>query len=85
MSLILNKYKYNPDDFKGLLNLSDDLNTFYELFERYKNSDSQDDWYYLLKHWGDLFFTIKHREVEGFLDPVTANDIRGYLEALLYD
>ena len=78
-------YKYEPKDFRGMLNLSDDLSTFYELLERYKRGKYRDNWYYLRKHWEDLFFTIKHREIEGRLDPTTAYDIRGYLEELLYD
>ena len=28
-------YKYNPDDFSGMLNLTDDLSTFYKLHTEY--------------------------------------------------
>ena len=35
--------------------------------------------------WENLFFTIKHREVEGAFSPVDASEIRNYLEGLMYD
>jgi hypothetical protein len=80
--LMNSKYKYNPDDFNGILGLSDDLGAFYQLYEVYRNENTQDNWFALRKHWEDLFFTIKHREVEGFLNPLEAQEIRTYLEEL---
>jgi len=78
-------YRYNPEDFKNILGLSDDLSTFYKLYEIYKKDKSENNWFTLKKHWEDLFFTIKHREVEGFLTPFDAQEIREYLEELAND
>ncbi|MDR2545881.1 MAG: hypothetical protein LBC96_00020 [Lachnospiraceae bacterium] len=85
MDLINNGYKYVPDDFKGILGLPNELNAFYELYETYKKENTQYNRFALKKHWEDLFFTIKHREVEGFLNPVDAYEIRSYLEVLAND
>ena len=79
----IGNYRYNPEDFRGMLNLTGELQVFYKLLENYRNDSSDDNWFDLRKHWEDLFFTIKHREVEGFLNPVVADDIRGYLEELV--
>jgi len=76
-------YKYNPDDFKGLLNLPDELRIFYNLLEIYKADSTDNNRFTLKKHWEDLFFTIKHREVEGFLNPITASELKNYLEELV--
>jgi len=78
-------YRYNPDDFKGLLGLPDELSDFYKLHEVYRKEKTQHNRFALEKQWEDLFFTIKHREVEGFLNPVDAQGIRGYLEELASD
>jgi len=78
-------YKYNPNDFRGILGLAGELSAFYELCETYKNEKTQDSRSALKRHWEDLFFTIKHREVEGFLNPIEAQEIREYLEVLVND
>lgn len=80
-----NNYKYNPEDFKGMLGLPQELKTFYRLHENYEKNKTDRNRFALENHWENLFFTVKHREVEGFLNPVVANEIRGYLEELLYD
>ena len=76
-------YKYTPDDFKGILNLPGELHVLYKLIENYKTVLSDDSWFEMKKQWEDVFFTIKHREVEGFLNPVIAADLRNYLEELI--
>ena len=76
-------YRYMPEDFSGLLNLPGELRFFYELLEKYKEDSSEDNWFGLKKHWEDLFFTIKHREVEGFLTPSAASELREYLEEVV--
>ena len=78
-------YKYNPDDFSGMLNLTDDLSTFYKLHTEYTEERTRKKLMALEKHWKDLFFTIKHRELEGNLTNKTAADLRKYAEELLYD
>ena len=76
-------YKYNPDDYRDVLGLSDDLSKFYRLYEQYRADRTRDSFYALKFHWENLFFTIKHREVEGFLTPVMASKARAYLEDLV--
>ena len=76
-------YKYNPEDFRGLLNLPGELQVFYNLIENYREDSSDNNWFELRKHWEDVFFTIKHREVEGFLNPLAASELREYLEELV--
>ena len=78
-------YRYNPEDFSGMLGLSDELNAFYKLHEEYNKKKTRKNWFALEKHWEDLFFTIKHRELEGNLKHTTAADLREYMEELLYD
>ena len=78
-------YRYKPEDFIGLLNLPGELRDLYKLIENYKSDSSDDNWFTLKKHWEDVFFTIKHREVEGFLNPLAASGLREYLEELVND
>ena len=78
-------YKYKPEDYKGILNLSEDMTNFYQSLEAYKKSETLSGQLRLRKYWQDLFFTLKHREIEGNLNPVTAHEIRDYLEELAND
>jgi len=80
---VKNTYRYNPEDYNDVLGLSDDLNIFYQLYEHYCENRTQDSLFALMNHWENLFFTIKHREVEGFLSPVLASETRDYLEELV--
>ena len=80
------KYKYNPSDFDSMPCLADELSKFYNLFEVYAAERTTSALLDLKYHWWEnLFFTIKHREVEGSLSPVDADEIRHYLEEFLYD
>ena len=76
-------YRFMPEDFSGLLNLPEELWVLYGLIENYKKESSDDNWFGMKKQWEDLFFTIKHREIEGFLHPSTASELREYLEELV--
>jgi len=76
-------YRYKPEDFNGLLNLPGELRVLYNLLENYTEDSSESNWFDLKKHWEDVFFTIKHREVEGFLNPSAASELRDYLEELV--
>jgi len=78
-------YRYNPDDFRGILGVPEELNYFYELLETYRENKSDDTWFPLRRHWEDLFFLIKARGVEGNLHPVMAQEMQGYLEVLVND
>ena len=76
-------YRYKPEDYSGLLNLPGELRDLYELIEDYKEDSSEENWFFLRKHWEDVFFTIKHREVEGFLNHSAASNLRNYIEELV--
>jgi len=76
-------YKYDPADFATLQSLSDDLTAFYHAVRIYAQDKSDTNWYALRHCWEVLFFTLKHRELEGGLTSVAANEIRDYLEELI--
>jgi len=76
-------YKYNPNDFRDVLGLSGELAMFYRLHEDYHRDKTQNNRFALEKHGRDLFFTIKHRSIEGAIAAVTAYEIREYMEDLL--
>jgi len=78
-------YKYNPEDFNGILNLPDGFRNFYRFLEIYQQNRSRLNWFEFRRRWEDLFFLLKAREAEGNINPVTAREIRTYLEALVND
>ena len=73
---MVNSYKYNPDDFRGMLNLADELITFYKLHELYNKERTIRNKFAFEKHGRDLFFTIKHRTLEGNLKRTTAEELK---------
>jgi hypothetical protein len=77
-------YKYNPIDFSHILGLSDDLTIFYTLHNDYANDKTQHKRFALEKQGEDLFFTIKHRALEGLITGTTAYELREHMEELLY-
>ncbi|MCL2498944.1 MAG: hypothetical protein FWE90_01265 [Defluviitaleaceae bacterium] len=82
--MIIASYKYNPIDFSHILGLLDDLTTFYNLHNEYINDKTQSKRFALEKHGEDLFFTIKHRALEGAITGTTAHELREHMEELLY-
>ena len=78
-------YKYNPNDFIHILGLTDGLTIFYKLYSEYESDKTQSKRFALEKHGEDLFFTIKHRALEGSITGTTANELRNYMEELLYN
>ena len=85
MNHVKGSYKYNPDDFDGILNLPDGFRNFYRFLEVYQENSSRLNWFEFRRRWKDLFFLLKAREVEGKINPVTAGEIRNYLEVLVND
>ena len=79
------KYKYDPEDFEGMLNISDDIRLFYALLEEYRADNTKVKRFALEKHSQDFFFTIKHRELEGRLSHTVAEEMREYLREQLDD
>lgn len=78
-------YKYDPKDFTHILGLSNELELFYELHETCMGDKSFSKKVDLEKHWIDLFFTLKHRTLEGTMAQNTACEIREYLQELRFE
>ena len=78
-------YKYNPEDYKEILGMYDDLTNFYILHEAYEKEKTMHNRFSLEKHSRDFFFTLKHRELEGSLTHIVATEIRDYMGGLLGD
>ena len=76
-------YRYAPVDFSSVQNLSEDLEAFYHAVQIYSEDKSDENWYALRHDWQTIFFTLKHRELEGALSSVPASEIRAYLEELI--
>ena len=76
--------KYNPNDFSHVLGLSGELTTFYNLHSEYVSDKTKSKRFALEKHGEDLFFTIKHRALEGAITGTTAYELREHMEELLY-
>jgi len=79
------EYKYNPDTFKDILGLADDFNEFYELYEKHIASKNQTDKIFLENVGMRMFFTIKHRLIEGAITKSMAREMLDYIEELLDD
>ena len=94
---ILNKeHEYCPLNVKNIIQsislplvegwISEDFDDFYSAYKSYMNNNgdlfSRAD--FERKGW-DLFLSIKHREVEGFLSPAQADELREYMRDLLDD
>ena len=82
--MLITTYKYNPTEFNHILGLSDDLTTFYALYSEYTNDKTQSKRFALEKQGEELFFTIKHRALEGSITTATAYELREHMEELLY-
>ena len=82
--MIIATYKYNPTEFNHILGLSNDLTVFYNLHNDYINDKTQSKRFSLEKQGEDLFFTIKHRALEGAITGTTAYELREHVEELLY-
>ena len=78
-----NAYKYAPERFQGVLGLSNELAIFYNLYETYCADPTEENRFALEKHGRDLFFTLKHRRLEGAITDATASEVLSYMEELL--
>ena len=79
------KHKYNPDDFTEIMGLKDDLSAFYVSHEEYTHSPCTSTRFAVERHAETLFFTLKHRKLEGAITCIVADEILSYVEDLLYD
>jgi len=79
------KYKYDPELYTGVLGLAYELALFYDLYE-IKHAEKTDiSKFALEKHGKDLFFTLKHRALEGAITKNEARELLEYIEDLLND
>ena len=76
-------YKYNPDDFEGMISLSEDLSAFYQSHMAYLNDRSMSNKHEFERVGRDLFFTVKHREIETVITSSVASGLREYMNELL--
>lgn len=74
----MNEYKYDPRNFEDSPGLRAEIEDFYNLFEKYHGVKTKSNRNYLDKQRRDLFFSIKHRVVEGRLTETQAQEMRDY-------
>jgi len=79
------KFKYEPESYTNILGLSCELALFYDLYFIKHMDDSIYNKFALEKHARDLFFTIKHRALEGVITKAEACELSEYIEDLLDD
>jgi len=79
------KYKYNPQDFRHMQLLGENIENYYKALSEYKRNNNLHNRFAFLDKWETLFFSIKHREVEGVIPPILANDLRNYMEELAFN
>ena len=78
------QYKYMPKDFENMNGLDEDLREFYIQLEQRDNQS---------KKWNRpfedarkiLFYSLKHRSVEGYITDTLKNEIYEYLGGLFDD
>lgn len=71
-------YEYNPKDFQEMPLMEEYMMAFYEAYEAYKKEDNNTTYFALDRAGQDLFFAIKHREVEGWLSPAKTDELYEY-------
>jgi hypothetical protein len=72
-------YKYDPGKYKDIPCLEEDFKTFFELLSIYENDKSTYNALLMTDACDTLFFTIKAREIEGFLTCDQADELRIFL------
>lgn len=72
------QYKYDPDSFADSPGLHSEMEDFYRLLENFRATRTENNWWFLDKQRRDLFFSIKHRVVEGRLTQTQAQEMRDY-------
>ena len=78
----MREYKYSPADYAYSPGLRAEMEDFYSLLEEYHADKTSTNWSFLDKQRRDLFFSIKHRIVEGYLTAATAQEMYDYFGEL---
>ena len=82
---MLRTYKYEPCKYSSYGLLSQDLESYYDALEKNKKDDTEHNLVHLETMVERLFFSIKHRCVEGKLNEIEAEEMLCYLRGLLDD
>lgn len=78
----MNGYKYDPKNYEDSPVLRAEMEDFYSLLAKYHSEKTKRNWSCLDKQRRDLFFSIKHRVVEGRLTQIQAQEMRDYFGEL---
>jgi hypothetical protein len=83
---VSNQHKYNLEEFKDIPFIAEDLDAFYKAHEAYLNDMNDRSIRVDFETKGrELFSTVKHREVETFLTPEKAEELREHIRDLFED
>ena len=74
----MEQYRYDPRNFADSPGLQSEIEDFYSFLEKYRAEKTKENWWLLDKQRRDLFFSIKHRVVEGRLTEIQAQEMRDY-------
>ena len=81
----MREYKYMPENFSGKNGLDEELKEFYRLLENYQTDKSGINKALLENQYEDVFFSLKHRVLEGLVSEGLWNEINEYLGGLFND
>jgi len=79
----MREYKYNPVEYADSPCLRAEMEDFYNFLETYQREKTHSNRNILDKQRRDLFFSIKHRVVEGYLTGTQAQEMRDYYGGLI--
>lgn len=77
-------YRYQPADYMQMM-LGEDMQDFYSAMTAYKADKSENNMYELERTRINLFFSIKHRILEGNLTRSEAQEMQNYFGGLYND
>lgn len=78
-------YKHLPEYYQHIPDLYEDLTTFYQVYEAYLQEESFSNKTELERQGYRLFFTIKHRKLDGLISGNKAEELIEYLEGFYRD
>ena len=79
------KYKYMPEDFNDIFPVNEDLNDFYNAWEKYKSSKSFEDKFEISNCGDYLNLSLKHAVEGNQITKEHKDNIIKYLEDLIND
>jgi len=79
------QYEYIPENIsKTSKDLANDLAHFYNMYEKFYNNEA-DRLGELEIAWQNLFFSVKHRLIEGVITENFGENLKAYVEDLMND